>query len=417
MLPDYLTLNGYEIINSARATAYGARLDECGGAISACFECDGLEEWLSHGQGYRSISEDPAPWYDPASPESQRVYGVVGLAVEGLATGAYVQEGSAEEAPSGATRDILFRVLIEAQDDCAADYAAGWLREAIEWSGCGQGCRGASACMLSCCPEFDQDGNPVENPIRNMFGLYAVEGPEETERAYADDRVYLIYEFTLRTTNVDIFKPPPLERVVTVDPGRGERVQLDLPAVYEACEDPPDCLTDPDNPAPDPPPRPTAPLDPRYPTNPYAARRTVVSLPAEWMSRTLPVVPVVTIDSGGLAPMRNFLVRFYHNPFGADCASLPDLNPCRACTDILITYIPTNGQAVIDGRQFTKVVTCRSREGISTGDAVAFGPAGAAFQYPVFSCGASICMEIYTADPTPPGASVVVELYQRAGAG
>jgi len=417
MLPDYLVLNGYEIINSARAAAYGANVDECGGAIGACFDCPGMTDWLTNGEGYLGVVQDPAPWYDPASPESAGIFGVVGLDVTGLHAGAFVSEGNQQDAPSGASRDIMFRILVEAANDCAASYFIGWLRESIEWTGCGDGCMGAAACMLACCPTFDPTtGEPDINPMRFMYGLTAIE-VEEVERAITDGRVYLIYEFTLRTANVDVYRPPPTERILHVTPALGDNVTLDLPAIYEACPEPVPCLSDPQNPAPLPPPRPPAPLDPRYPANPYPALRSVLTVPAEWISRTLPVVPVITVEAGLSAPVRNFLVRFYHNPFDADCSLLPDLNPCRACTDILITYVPPGGRAVIDGRTLTKKVTCRGPDGTSTGEATAFGPAGRMFTYPEFACGASVCIEVFTAVPTSPGVAVTIALYQRAGAG
>lgn len=417
MLPDLLMLNGYEIVNTARAVAYGGNPEACGGLGADCFDCPGLAEWMNSGRPYRGVAEDPAPWYDPASPESTRVYGVTGLSVVGLANGAYASEGSQSESPSGASRDVLWRVLIEVGDECAATYATGWLRESIEWSGCGSGCRGAEACMLACCPEFDPEtGEPDENPVRFMFDLTAVEGPEEVERAYVDGRIWIIYEFTLRTANVDVFKPPPVEQVLATSPVFGDVVTLDLTAVYDACTDEPSCLTDPDNPAPPVPPRPPAPLDPRYPDEAYPARRTQLSIPPAWMSRTLPVVPVITVRPGGVTPLKNFLLRFYHNPFGVDCSRLPALNPCRACTDILVPFIPSNGTLVIDGRTHSKTVTCRSTEGTASSEAVAFGPEGSMFTYPEFVCGSGVCVEIYAATPVPVAAEVTIELFQRAGA-
>lgn len=418
MLPDYLVMNGYEIVNSLRAAAYGSDPDECGGISLDCIDCPELGTWINGGEPYQGVVEDPAPWYDPASPESARVYGVVGLEITGLANGAYPDEGGGNESPSGAQRDIMFRVLIEVADECAATYAAGWLRESIEWTGCGSGCMGAQACMLACCPEVDPEtGDPLEQPLRHMFDLTAVEGPEEVERAYADNRIYLIYEFTLRTNNVNVYKAPPLEQIQTVSPSLGAAVTLDLEAVYEACDDDtPSCIIDPLNPAPTPPALPAPPLDPRYPTAPYTARRTILSIPSEWMSRTLPVVPVITVTAGDLQPVRNFLIRAYHNPFGIPCSRLPTLNPCRACTDILVPYIPTGGRLVIDGRTRTKTVSCRSGGTTTSAEAVAFGPLGSMFDYPEFVCGSGICLEVYAATPVSPQAQVVIELYQSAGA-
>lgn len=411
-------MNGYEIVNSIRAASYGANPDECGGIGLDCIDCPELGTWLNGGEPYRGVVEDPAPWYDPASPESARIYGVVGLEVTGLANGAYAQEGSQNESPSGAVRDVMFRVLVEAADECAATYAAGWLRESIEWTGCGSGCRGAAACMMACCPEVDPEtGEPAEQPLRHMFDLTAVEGPEEVERGYSDERIWIIYEFTLRTSNVDVFKAPPVEQVQSFNPVLGRPVVLDLAEVYQACDDDtPSCIIDPLNPAPAPPPLPAPPLDPRYPAGPFDAARTVLSIPAEWMSRTLPVVPVITVSAGNLSPLRNFLFRAYHNPFGVPCSRLPSLNPCRACADILVPYIPNGGRLVIDGRTRTKTVSCRAGGLTTSAEAVAFGREGGMFDYPEFVCGSAVCIEVYTARPVPSDAQVTIELYQRAGA-
>src|SRR5690625_3401262 len=79
MLPDYLAIGGVEIVNSWRAKAYAGTVQDCGIAASSCAPCgDDAGVWLNDDEPYKGVEDDPAPWWDPALPESLGVAGRAG---------------------------------------------------------------------------------------------------------------------------------------------------------------------------------------------------------------------------------------------------------------------------------------------------------------------------------------------------
>ena len=135
------------------------------------------------------------------------------------------------------------------------------------------------------------------------------------------------------------------------------------------------------------------------------------------MTSNLDLVPVVTIEAGETAPIRNATVRFYLNPFGVDCENLEDLNPCRACGDLTVSYIPPDGTLTIDGRLGRSWITCRTDQGLASHVPNVFGPMGGVSDIPVIACGPGICVEIITAANVPVDATARVELVPRQEAG
>lgn len=416
MLSDYLVIGGVEIINAARARAYTRTVDDCGNVAASCFDCpDGTELWLNDGKPYEGIVEDPAPWYDEAIPESKDFTGVYGLEITGASTGAYPDPGGDSSSPSGAIREIQLTIGMSAATECAMSYGIGWLTNALGRPTCSEsGCVGQQACMLACCPVITdpETGEASNDPIRTLFDVVTVEGPEITERGEGPTQVYATAEFTLRTTNIGVFRNATDATTLEVRPANGELTNLDLKAVYEACEEPPDCSVDPDCRPPDLGQLPEPPVDPCYPSDPFQAYRTLATIDSKDMSSTFDMVPVITVVTQNRA-LRNLVVRLYNNPFGADCSRIPELNPCRACADVILTYVPPDARAVIDGRTGRSIVECRSDQGLATHVPTVFGPRGTLGNLPVIQCGSGLCVEVYAADSVGPDAMVTVEFVVR----
>lgn len=396
MLPDYLVIGTTEIVNTARADGYGAGAGDCGLALG-CLDCPDLVRVVNNGLPYTDITT--APWYDTAVPESARVYGYTGLEVNGLDEMVWASPGGSDEAPTGVVRDFEWVILVAAADDCAMDYALGWLASALnDPVGGAGGCSGQTACMVACCPT-----DPSQDVIRNIFGVRTLEGPRVVQRAMTAVGAFATVSVTLRTPYPQIYREP---KTWTVRPVDGTVVDVDLPAIYEDCPDPQPCTTDPDCPRPAPPAIPSVPMDDCYPAE-FTAKRLLLSIPAGAVPSGLDSVLVAEVYTGA-TPVRNFVLRVHNNPYGVPCDRLPNLNPCRACTDLVVTYIPPGGGLSIDGRTKTETVWCGTGNNRAQDVPVVYGTPRAPFVHPVWACGGGTCIEILT-DQTV-GADVTVDI-------
>src|SRR5690606_39054795 len=108
---------------------------------------------------------------------------------------------------------------------------------------------------------------------------------------------WLRFEMTLTARTPWVLTAPPPSRVVQIRPSDGDIVELDLPAVYEACPRDDECL----DPGPWPPPKfermPPDPYPRGYPVEPFPAHGSLWSVP----SRVMPsgsAIPVITVSAG-----------------------------------------------------------------------------------------------------------------------
>ena len=400
MLPDYVIVNGIEAINTARAQAVGADTGDCG-ADEVCWDCDeAAAEWLNGGDPYGTVMD--APWWDPAVPESAGVLGYTGLEVTGL-----------REAGNGA-REFTIRFAAFVRDECAIEYAHAWISNVFRASPCADSCRGIELCMLSCCPDVDEDGELLgPYPLRHIYDAEVVSGPVEISRSW-DAPLWIEYEVKLSTPNRWVWRAPAPARRWRVRPSDGHATTVDLIAAYQACPDDEPCVLSCDNPGFAG--LPSEPLPRCYPANPFNARRSLISVPSEVVPSGVDVIPVIRAEAGTRA-MRNLVVRFYNNPLDIPCDRLPDLNPCRACTDLTVAEIPAGGSLVMDGRTGLNTLTCATGGGRPVErPASVYGPpiegVGAGYVSPI-TCGTGLCVEIYAADGVAANAAVTLELWTR----
>lgn len=415
MLPDYVVVGGIEVVSNARAAAYSA-LGECSAAPTCDVCTPEAGRWLNMGREYEGVVADPAPWYDPAVPESAAIRGIIATNMEGISS--RIGTSSTVGVTSAAQRSISLTIGVIMTDECARDYAHGWLANVFSPSTCDDACRGQDLCMLTCCPDVDPDTGDLvgPDPLRYLYGVEASAGPTLLAEHRADDELVLEYEVTLATDNYWVWRSPPPARTVMVRPSDGEQVMVDLLAAYEACPDDDECAIPVGCGSGGFAPLPAEPLPRCYPAEPFAARRSVVQVPSTVMPSGVDVVPVVTVEAGN-APLRNLVVRFFNNPLDIPCGRLSELNPCRACTDLTVAEIPAHSRLTLDGRTGINRYSCpNSRGGMVAMPATVYGPpidgVGAGY-IDAIACGVGLCVEVYAADGVAANAAVHIGFWTR----
>lgn len=136
--------------------------------------------------------------------------------------------------------------------------------------------------------------------------------------------------------------------------------------------------------------------DPGYPTRPFTAQRAVYHSPGDLTPGWFEKVPVITLHSGR-HEMHRITVRFYANPRNKPIT--PQLDPCDACHEITLPWIPARTRVTLDGRTQHVEVKCPSGDTV-TSDVVLYGPSGALLTWPVFDCGMPMIIELIAQDGT-----------------
>lgn len=436
MWPGWMSFSGTEIVNSGRLYAYANAY----GLPVRCEPCWGLLYALGD-DTYTDPVADDAPWYDPARPESARVLGFGGLDVIGFSSNPVarspvelIDDGVAIGVLRRVQRDVALTVMVCALDECALAYAYEWLASALRGAQCpGGDCSGQELCMFACCPD-DQappgyDWGEVE--LRRLYDVGLLDGPTQVEKAgvpagincgggggllnTGGGGIVATVEFTMVAGKPHIFRPTvdPLAQWINLDDG--VRIPGYSPDdVYARCVPAPPCLQDPNCPVPPVPPQPPVPVDPCYPNTPFDARRSYVNVRPQLMPLWSELVPVVEVRAGARAITR-LTIRFHSNPAGLECWEVSD--PCAACFDITVAYLPGGATLTIDGRVQRASVDCPGALGSSTSVPALYGPLGRTYTWPVFSCPTGICVEVLCADDMLYGARARVRMFPRGDMG
>lgn len=395
MIPDYADLGCTEIVNSARASAYA----ELYCLLTGCEPCPGLPEAIADDPYVDPVS-DPAPWYDPAVPESAFFLGVMGLDAVGFSQSTrgrtpvqLVGDGAALGVARRSHREITYTVLLLVREECALPYALEWLSAALQGAPCEGACLGDELGVFSCCPTGDGT-----RELRHLFGVGLLEGPEVTATRYLDEGIIAEATFTLVATVPWIYREPLETLTDWITLRAGTLLNFNPDEVYGACLEATPCLEDPLCPPPPLPVRAPVPVDACYPTGAATFYRSVVSLPPVDQPEWLEAVPVFELETGATA-LRRLIVRFWANPLGGDCMDVAD--PCAACTDIQIPYLPAGSKLIVDGRTQRASVDCPAGPlGTATSSPTLYGPLGRSFEWPVFSCPTGLCIEILSTSAT-----------------
>lgn len=393
----WMAYDGTEVINSARLSSYlsGSGCVLSGGS-SICMPCPDLVREVSD-PPFFSPEVDNAPWYDPAVPVSAEFLGVGGIDIEGLwAHPSSVVDGVV-------VRDMTIRVVLAGRSEAAVSYGLAWLAMALRGSYCPTGsCIGGQMCVAVACPT-----DTAPDPVRTLVDVAALERPEVVQIWQQQGITWWEVEFVMRSRNPGMFQDSQINLMFTVASGEVETVNL-LDA-YQRCNEVLPCATDPLCPRPVIPEVPEAPIDACYPVEDFAAHRQIASVEGVSVPSWLELVPQITVRAGS-APLRNVVIRFYQNPLGLDCGQLIAADPCTACTDITVLYIPANGETTIDGRVSRAQTTC---VGGDVDVPALYGPGGRTFSWPSFSCGYGLCVEVIAASGAAADAEVDVGLYTR----
>ncbi|TBO60918.1 hypothetical protein EYS09_03880 [Streptomyces kasugaensis] len=416
MLADYMDLAGTEIVNSARAAVYA----RARGVPVQCDPCPELPAALGD-MPYVDPATDGAPWYDRAVPESAGVLGLLGLSVAGFDSAPVSREptqligdGAALGPVRRKHREIAYTALLIAVDEGSLSYGLEWLSSTLQGSACGPAtCGGDEMCTFSCCPV---DG---ERELRHLYDVGLLDWPQVTDTQYlAGGAVLAKVTFSLAAGTPWIYREPLATRSEGWVPlGDGEIVPFTDPdQVYDQCLTPRPCLDDPLCPPPALPPRPPAPVSPCFPTGLDDFRRTRIQVSPLEQPSWLETVPVLEVQTGS-HEMRRLVVRFWANPQGNPCSDYND--PCNACTDINISYLPGGSTLTVDGRVQRSVVECPQEPiGTATTAPTVFGPRGSSMQYPTFSCPTGLCIEVWSRlEFTAPDARARVLLVPRSDVG
>lgn len=417
-----MDLAGQEIVNSARAAVYAARA----GLSVKCEPCMSVADAVGD-DPYEDPVTDGAPWYDPTQPESAEFLGVLGLGVAGTGSApvsrspvALIGDGSALGPLRRTHREVAFTVGLITQSQAALSYALAWLASALRGGACaGAACQGDEMCMFSACPgsTLGAAGLVGDTELRHLFDVGLLDGPTLGEvKEFSSGLLVAEVTFTVAAGKPWIYREPLVSLSNDwVSLAAGDSLTFDPDSVYDQCAAPTPCLDDPLCPAPVLPPRPPVPVSPCYPTGSARFARTVVQLDALAAPDWLEMVPVLSVATGSLA-MRRLIVRFWANPQNLPPDQVTD--PCSACLDISVAYLPAGSTFTLDARVQRASVDCPTGVlGSATSTPVVYGPQGQQFEWPVFSCPTGLMIEILSAwDTTAPESRARVELIPRQDA-
>lgn len=406
----FFTYAGTEIINVARVEQYAEAAGF--GWFTPLYNNPSLPYLLGDGMRYSNPLQDDAPWTDPDIPESYEFHGIYPLEVAGIedsTRASDVVESTKDGGIPGrlrhATKEVVFNVVLLAENDAAANYGFQWLKQALLGSPCGDSanspCNGADLCYLSAMPAMDLTSPDLDDPetcltpyLRTLRKVLINSGPQVTAKREPDGNVIWTAQFTAVAGSpfefgadipvIEGFGDPevttPYVGGVTPDGGyfdlEGDVTdEVDCaPKVYEA-------VFDPLNPAIIPPPTaPNVPLGVYSP--PENWYRRLFTIPKQWVPLWGEVNPRIEVHAPD-EEIRNLRVRFYADPF--DIGSTLD-DPCAYCGDIVISYVPPNHTLIFDGASET--IHVLSPGGIlRRADSLVFKTDGTPFDWPRLSCG------------------------------
>ena len=158
-------LEGVEIVNNSRTTAYiqAGFGPENLRVLSGCTCPENLVVGLIGCDpvtgSYSTPVNDPAPWYDPAYPESSEFAGFYTVDFNGIGS-TYTREvfpviggGGILGRLRAAPRTLSWRGFLFGRTCCGVGYGLRWLTETLAGARCGAECSGEQLDMMICCPQ------------------------------------------------------------------------------------------------------------------------------------------------------------------------------------------------------------------------------------------------------------------------
>lgn len=380
----WAAIEGTELVNIARTTAY-LRAGYGPPGLKVDGECDCPEDQLRILVGcdalpYSNPTDDDAPWYDAAIPESADFAGLYATSFEGLES-TYTREvidvfsgGGVLGRLRAAPRTLTWKGFLFGRTCCSVAYGLRWLTSVLRQSRCGAECGGEKLDILICCPPVDTDpldcgcgilpapGIPAaDDAFRTLYNVGLVEGPSIRSQRSASGRcgcsTIMEIEFSLVAGNPHLYRQPALlADNLTFETG----ICPDWLEVSDPSECPPPdpgvftplcdvtptpVASDPNCAAPTLPP--VFSVDESCFCDPFAPTSLCVAVPASTFGMNFQGAPVFSIYSGS-EPLRSTTIRLVENPLAGDC-DVVSADACNYCEFITIRYFPAFSTLTIDG--------------------------------------------------------------------
>lgn len=395
MFTGYMTIDGTEILNVNRVSAYAEALAP--GLTLRC-TAPGLNLALRQSP-YTTPARDNAPWYRVTRPATGRFLGVYPLDIEGLddstetiTTNELTVNGGVFSRPRFGMKELRVIAYAVALDDEALEEGMAWLRSVLSNEGIdGQlGCTGRQVRMFSATPRTSSDATSLG---RTFYEVEKVEGP--LKKAEYKSRYSIIkIEFTLSAG-----KP-----WAWTDPTTVATLSMNSAANYtEPVEDCSDVTASYDNFINDPfftaiaqPPKPPI-IKPPNVLDLTSWRRMLAPIPVMLTERAGRAAPIITI-SAGATDAQYIRLRFYAEGTGN--------TGCDYDGEFLVSYLPANSVMSLNGITQEATVTLSDGRELPGGHLL-YGTDGRPFLWPTLASGRVYTM---TADMMPGQTDIIIML-------
>lgn len=398
MFDGYMSVNGVEVLNVARAHAYITQ--HLPGLTARC-NAPELREALGHAP-YISPLDDSAPWYQGDRSAAERFYGLFPLGAKGtedstrtMRVTELIGDGAIHTMPRHGAREIRVTALALAADGEALAEGLAWLRDVLAGEDCSDpsqlGCTGKDVVMYAAKPTDIVE----EETHRRYFYESEVTDPLTVIAEYPSKVCSMVQvEFTITAGRPWAFTTTTEVATLALDAGLnftdpvGEDCAPTNPAYDNYVDDP--FFT-----AIARPPQPPVIAPPNI-LNINSWRRRTALIPQYLTQRWGRVVPNVRISTA--AAVQYLRIRFYREGNG--------LEGCDYDAEFLISYIPANAVMGLDAIRRSATLTLADGRAVPAGHLL-FGSDGRPFQWPSLGCQYTYTM---TADLMPGQSGVVVLL-------
>lgn len=408
----WAAIEGTEFVNNTRTTAY-LKAGFGPPSLQVLADCECSEEVLRplvdcDALPYSTPAADNASWFDPLQPESAFFAGFYMTDFTGydstykrdifpLITGGGVL-GRLVPGP----RTLKWSGFLFGKTCCSVAFGLKWLTSVLRQGRCGSECFGEQMDLLWCCPQ-DQpvcvgtDVMTADNAFRTVLRVGLLDGPHVKSVRRASGcgcgcSAIMEVEFSIIAGNPYFYRAPltlanavPFGEIdcpewIKVPPGTCPPVPV--------CPDPQPCTVDT---------RPQCipiapPIIPQFvdpcacdPLNPVKFCTNFLAANVEAMFNGEPIFQIYS----GSMPIRNAQIQIYANPQGLNCDDIIS-DPCNACTNISIRFIPANATLTIDSTLKRITIECAGGS-IQPGEPFLTGT----FDWPVFECiDYCICVQV-----------------------
>lgn len=439
MLTDYAAANDSELWNTARLQAYLTNVGSPFDTGPEICRCPTLTAEILGDDPYTTpdAEEGPAPWYDPAVPESAQFLGFLPLSVDGIDDNPRARTVSAAVGGGGVfgptrakPRTIVVSGVLIGSTCCGAEYGLNYLGEVLA-SCSGSTCDGDCLRMYNCCPDPGLTPAQFNAAHRRTFRRTSVvDGPTVTRRrtsgscansncAAGAELIDIEFTIVAATPWAWTDAQPALDVGFPVG-GTGDCIEWCVssstsgtcegePCLFFDCGASVDCARDPLLPA-------VAPPRPTLPSTAFcvalAPETACYELDLTDRPRWSDDVPIISIFSSTTA-LRNVRVTFYEKPSDTEtCDDSTDDFSCVPANEFNILYMPPFSNVTIDGQTGRALIDCG--DGCQPATSVYGDSDGGPIIINGMNCALyCVCISVDNTLPVSPGATISIELSGR----